>query len=92
MESDHSRVTSFLDQMRKAVKMTGKAHSEAGGEAVEAAVEGPKDPLVVPHVDEAGDAVEAGHAQVSHGTVHLQAVDAFTSLIALYAKNIFFLV
>ena len=37
-------------------------HREAGGEAVKSAVEGTKDPLVVPHRDEAGDAVEDGHA------------------------------
>ena len=37
-------------------------YSEAGGEAVEPAVEGTEDPLVVPHGDEAGDAVEDGHA------------------------------
>ena len=85
MESDHSRSTSILDQMTKSVTLTAKAHSEAGGEAVEAAVKGPEDPLVVPHVDEAGDAVEAGHAQVCHSTVHLQGMGAgggaFTLLI-----------
>ena len=53
-------------------KVVLKTHSEAGGEVVEPAIEGPEDPLVVPHVDEAGDAVEHGHAQVSHGQVNLQ--------------------
>ena len=53
-------------------KVVSKTYSKAGGEVVQPAVECPKDPLIVPHVDEAWDAVEDGHAQVSHGEVHLK--------------------